>query len=240
MRRHLLRAVLLATVAALAACDSKDSNPTTPSPTVSSVSISPATDFLKLKAQERFTLTAQLSTGATEQVTATWGSDNTAVATVDSGGLVTAVGVGAATISAEYQGRRATRSIRVLPDYAGLWVGDFFVASCEVQPPLPGSFCNPILRTTFPARLDIVQTSNVVSGTWTLQEDATGTVTGDILDNGHLRLTGSVFLGGVTTSISDWDSVTSDNQTMTGGFTLNWSAAGGAARTRVELRNFRR
>jgi hypothetical protein len=51
-----------------------------------------------------------------------------------------------------------------------------------------------------------------------------------------------VFRGNLTITISSWDSVTTDNQTMTGTFTLTWTAAGvsGSARTGVSLRGFER
>lgn len=99
----------------------------------------------------------------------------------------------------------------------------------------------PVRGSTFPARLDLVQTRDVLSGTWTLQEDSTGTVQGTVSSDGRLALTGETFRAGVTISISisSWDSLTADNLTMTGQFTLTWTAAGGAARTQVELRDFR-
>jgi hypothetical protein len=237
MRRDLLLSVLLL-AAASAACESGDGpGPTAPSTNIVSVSITPPTDFLKLKAQERLVLNAQLTTGVTQQVTAGWSSDNNAVATVDSGGLVTAVGIGTVNITADYQGRKATRNIRVLPDYHGLWGGDFFVTSCTG----PSAICGTIRGPSFPATLEIVQTVSVVSAKWTLQGDATGNVTGTIGTDGHLSLDGTFFLGPISMDIATWDSLTNDNVAMTGGFTLDWSGAPGAsAVTVVELRNFRR
>ena len=238
MRLHPL--CVAAMLLGLAACgsDRDGGNPAAPGAGVVELTISPATDFLKLKGTERFVATARLSSGLTEAVTATWTSDASAV-TVDGSGLATAAAVGSATITAAYQGRTATRTVRVLPDYGGRWAGTFFVTSCAVEGAFRAEWCAPVRGASFPARLDIVQTRDVVSGTWTLQEDATGAVQGTISPSGALALTGTVFQGGVAISISAWESLSTDNANMTGRFTLTWSAPGGAARTEVELSGFR-
>ena len=238
-----LHILVLLAAAAAAACNSKDSGPSSPSETVTEITISPATDFLKLKATERFTATARLGGGTTREVTPRWSSDTISVATIDSGGLVTAVGIGSATIVADYEALRATRLIQVLPDYAGRWTGQFVVTSCSVTGSFQAQWCRQIQASPpFPARLDLVQTRSAVSGTWTLQDEATGSVTGNIAADGRLTLEGSVFLGGITTTISSWESLSTDNQSMSGTFTLTWRATGvsGSATTRVTLQNFRR
>jgi hypothetical protein len=239
----LLQVLVLLVAAAGAACNSKDSTPGSPSETVTALAISPATDFLKLKATERFTVNASLGGGTTRAVTPRWSSDTASVATVDSGGLVTAVATGSATIIADYEGLRATRLIQVLPDYAGRWTGDFVVESCSVSGSFLPQWCTQI-RTlpALPARLDLVQTRSAISGSWTLQEDATGPITGNVAANGVLALQGNVIRGGITTTISSWESLTTDNLSMSGSFTLTWRASGlsGSATTRVTLRNFQK
>jgi hypothetical protein len=90
----------------IAACGS-NSSPTTPSTpaaaTVSSVALAVSTSALVKKgATAQATATATMSTGATQDVTSSctnWASDNTAVATISSGGLLTAQGSGASTIT---------------------------------------------------------------------------------------------------------------------------------------------
>jgi len=238
MRMHPLCAAVLLLGLAACASDRDGGNPAAPDASVVELAISPATDFLKLKGTERFVASVRLSTGITEVVTATWTSDAAAV-TVDGSGLATAAAVGTATITAAYRGSTARRTIRVLPDYGGRWAGTFFVTSCGVEGAFKAEWCDPVRGASFPARLDIVQTRDVVSGTWTLQEEATGTVQGTVSPAGTLALTGTVFQGGVAISISAWDSLSTDNANMTGRFTLTWSASGGAARTEVELRSFR-
>ena len=94
----------------IAACGSS-SSPTTPSTpaaaTVSSVALAISTSALVKKgATAQATATATMSTGATQDLTSSctnWASDNAAVATISSGGLLTAQGSGASTITTTCQ-----------------------------------------------------------------------------------------------------------------------------------------
>jgi Carboxypeptidase regulatory-like domain len=65
----------------------------------------------------QFTLTATLSTGATQDVTAqaTWQSSNAAVVTVSSSGMVAGVGFGEADVTAAYSGSRASLHVKLAP-----------------------------------------------------------------------------------------------------------------------------
>ena len=89
--------------------------PPTQGATVSSVAVTGTNSFTEKGATAQLTATATLSNGTTENrtSTATWASDNTAVATVSSGGLVTALATGDATISATVSGVRGTRAVNV-------------------------------------------------------------------------------------------------------------------------------
>ena len=81
-------------------------------PSVTGVSVTGAAPTLGGRSQ--FTATASLSNGQTRNVTseATWGSSAPSVATVTAG-LVTAVGVGSATISATFENVRGTSDVSV-------------------------------------------------------------------------------------------------------------------------------
>jgi hypothetical protein len=232
--RQTVLAVLVVASAFAAACGK--SSPAEPSRTVSSLSMSPGTDWLKISGTEKFSVTAQYNTGVVEAVTPTWTSDNTSVATVDAAGTVTGIASGQATITAAFQGKSTTRGIRVIPDYAGRWAGNWTVANCTVQG-IPDSWCSPIRNGSFPATLVITQTKDVVSGTWTFQ-DATGTHPGTIATDGTLTLTGSTFQNGVTIEVSSWQTRTTDNRIMTGTFTLTWRPGSGSAQTTITLQNF--
>ena len=82
--------------------------------TVTSVTVSPSTVNLTSGGSQQLTATANLSNNGTQDVTssATWSSSNTGVATV-SGGLVTAISTGSATITATYGGQTGTASVSV-------------------------------------------------------------------------------------------------------------------------------
>jgi hypothetical protein len=82
--------------------------------TVNSVTVTPSTLTLTSGQTQQLTAQATLSNNGTQDVTgsATWSSSNTAVATV-SGGLVTAVASGTATITATYGGKSGTCTVTV-------------------------------------------------------------------------------------------------------------------------------
>ena len=96
--RSILSGFLLALAVAGVACHSS----TSPSPTVSAVSVTGATPAVGNSAQ--FDAMAMDSDNTTKDVTttATWTSSDTSVATVSSSGLVTAVATGTAVITATY------------------------------------------------------------------------------------------------------------------------------------------
>jgi hypothetical protein len=93
-----------------------------PSATVTALTIAGTASLSGVGQTGQLTLTATMSSGATQTVTsqATWQSSNMAVATVSSAGLVTAQGYGAATITASYQG--VTTVSAFLVTIAGTWV----------------------------------------------------------------------------------------------------------------------
>ena len=112
MRRRIAALTLLAV---LAGCDSQaptrpDDAPTPPGPgpesppQATAITIAGDGRFAALNQVHPFTATAQMSNGSARDVTAeaSWSSSNSRVATVSARGEVTSVGVGLATISAEF------------------------------------------------------------------------------------------------------------------------------------------
>lgn len=104
--------VLGATI--LAAC-SGGSPATSPTATVTSVTVSGA-NAVNVGSTTDMTATARWSDGSTEVVssTATWQSSNPAVATVSSGGRVTAVAPGSSTVSAAFRGYTGQLPVQVM------------------------------------------------------------------------------------------------------------------------------
>ena len=147
--------VVLACVAA--ACSGSDpstpggpSNPSTP--TVVSVAVTGTDAFTQIGATAQFTATVTLSNGTSENrtTTASWQSDNPAIATVSPQGLVTVVSGGQTTIAATVSNVRGTRAISVarrtpdpapgqqlpLPD-----VGAFIEQAAAARPELIAQSC---------------------------------------------------------------------------------------------------
>jgi trimeric autotransporter adhesin len=107
----------VAAAVTIAACSSKKSgeSPTTPTGSVTSVAVTGNAPTIGLTTQ--LTATATLSTGATQNVTsqATWQSSNTAIATVNSAGVVTGMSAGDVDITATYQAVAGRARITVAP-----------------------------------------------------------------------------------------------------------------------------
>ena len=117
---HRLASILLwalAPAVAASACGSGSSSPPT-SPTsasVTSVNISGTANFTEAGQTAQLAATATFSDNTKQDVTATaaWRSLNASVATVSGTGLVTALGLGAASITATFQGKSATLPVSV-------------------------------------------------------------------------------------------------------------------------------
>lgn len=81
---------------------------------VGSVTVSPATNALTVGATQQLTATVLDLHGVTlTGRVVTWSSSNTAVATVDANGVVTAVAAGSATITATSEGQSGTATVTV-------------------------------------------------------------------------------------------------------------------------------
>ena len=229
----------------LCACG-KSSNPVASSPTASGLSITPATDLITINGTETFASTATFSNGSSSVVQSTWSSDAPAVATIDAGsGRAAGVSAGQATIVARYSNLQATRLLRVVPDYQGQWTGDWAVTACTSDGDwLRMTICVSVypIGSLWALTLVANQTRDAVSGTVDFGDNAPGPVTGAIALDGHLTVgaTYTVVLDGVPVEItvSNWDTLSTDNQRMTGHFRLTLRMAGiqGSVSTDGELR----
>lgn len=240
-RRSLLPVISLAV---LAACGGggggapSSPGPVTPAPTTVSVAISPATDLITIQGTATFSATATMSDGSTKSVSGTWVSDPAAVATVDGSGRVTGIGSGQATVSVTYDNVKASRTIRVVPDYQGSWAGEYAVTACQDT----GDFhredwCRSAMRDLVRVTMDLTQSRDSVSGAWT-HRDLVGNATGTIETDGSLVLSGTGKLEDVTLTMAGWRSRSTDNKTQTGAFSFSitstvWS---GSSQAQVEIR----
>jgi hypothetical protein len=228
----------------------KKATPTPPSPTVVSITITPATDMLKVKETVTLAATARHSDGSDAPVT-DWRSDTPGVATVDAAtGKVAAVTAGAATIVATHDGMSATRPVRVVPDFAGSWFGGFEITACSAT----GVFATEGVcqkgyyqtGTTGPLRLeDVTQDRDTVAGELEYPVYAgptgtvpiIGTVRGTIGTSGHLTLTGALTRGEATFALSDVTDLYIESDRMRGVFTLVVTESDLPPDSRVVLRH---
>lgn len=241
-----MRTVVIALLTTVVACGGSGGGgpaaPSPPAPTITGLSITPATDLIRIKASESFAVTATLSNGSSQSVQATWGSDTPGVATIDSSGRATGVANGQATIFADYQGQRATRLLRVVPDYHGRWRGDWSVTACAEEGDWRGVCREFTTGSLWALNLGVTQTRDTVTGTTDFGDDLPGPVSGTIRTSGHLVVSGTytITIEGLPmeVTVSDWETLTTDNERMTGRFRLGMRAAGlqGSFRTDGELR----
>jgi len=239
------RALLMAALFGLSACGGGSSSPTTPTPaptpaaTTVSVAITPSTDLIKIQGTESFTVTATMSDGTSKAVSGAWTSDAATVVTVDTAGKVTGVGSGQAVVTATYGGAKATRTIRVVPDYQGSWAGDYRVLSCQDS----GDFsreqwCVAALKDgVIRVSMTLTQTRDAVTGPWT-HSSMSGAAQGTIEADGTLALSGTGRLDSVPMSITGWRSRSTDNKGQAGKFTLAFTSTvwSGSAQATVEIR----
>jgi len=213
-----------ASLVVMAGCDK---GPTSPTPQVSSspvsISITPATDLLKIKSFESFAATTTSANGTPRVATATWSSDNPAIASVDGGGRVTGNASGRAEITAQADGLRAIVNLRVVPDYHGRWEGGTRVTACTAEGDFRGA-CTDVIGGSLPLTLSVAQNRDVISGDVDF-DGARGPVSTSVQVDGRLVTTGSLTLvvDGIAfdVALSDWETATTDNQRMTGRFRLD-------------------
>jgi hypothetical protein len=198
--------------------------PSAPSGTVVSIAVNSSGPTMSLGASEGFTAVATLSDGSTVPLgVGTWSSDTPDVLLVDSTGTVIALKNGQATISLSYQNVRGSKTVRVVPNYAGVWSGKYTVTSC-VQ---TEGFIDTNLCAQFPVgqekpfAFQFSQTADVLTGQTALGQLGSTTFTANIESDGSVSFTTSTFFG---TSIinSEWHLFSTQAGTIGGTVTQTW------------------
>jgi hypothetical protein len=152
----------------LAACGSSDSS-STPAVTLTSISMAPSTVSLHPAETQALTVTAHYSDGSNAVVStgSTFATNALSVATVNTSGLVTAVAVGKARITATVETRTASATVTVLPAPLPLFTDNYGAGLSYAG--FGGSTGSPVVDTTehhagtASLRIDI-PTSNYTGG----------------------------------------------------------------------------
>jgi hypothetical protein len=159
--------------------------------------------------------TVSLSTGTTVPVLSGFASDTPSVATITTAGVMTGVSIGDVTISIDYQGFKASKKVRVLPNYGGTFLGTYTFDACtDTGGYTGGNSCASILPTyplgtTFQIGLSNTQSADLTSMTGQfLLGQLLGNSAGTVSSTGDLTYTGSIV------SSSTWRM---DFQNFTGG-----------------------
>jgi hypothetical protein len=200
--------------------------PIAPSGTVVSITVSSGGSSVYLGGVETFTATATLSTGGTQSLlVGTWSTSSAAIATVDSAtGKVTGVANGTVTISLDYQGVRGSKSVRVVPFYAGNWAGSYIVSGCtQAQGFSDTNQCSnfPIGRS-LQYGLQLAQAFDVVSGTTNIGLIGMSGDTETIQPDGSLNLTTNAFAG-TTTIVASWTLISQSAGVLGGTLSQHWT-----------------
>jgi Bacterial Ig-like domain (group 2) len=217
-----LKLTIVAVSVLAAACNGK--SPVAPSrPAFSNLLISGA-DAVLTGSSSNYTATATLSDGTTRSVTPTWSSSNGDVASVDNAGRLDGRAHGLTTLTATHDGIGATKSVQVVNDYRGTWVGTFVVNGCDAPPGVCSSY--EIDYWDFPIELEVLQTGNDLSEiramfllpSFSMRANLSGRVRSD----GRLNLAGSSEVGDrrgsawATFYVGAWDTTLSGRDAMTG------------------------
>ena len=111
---------------------------------------------------------------------------------------MTGMAIGDVTISVEYSGARASKRVRVLPSYAGLFSGTYVVSACaQTNGFAAENFCQPFTTgLSLPIDFSHDQSADLtmLTGQFRLGQ-AIGTGSGSIASSGALSYSGG-FVGG--------------------------------------------
>lgn len=200
--------------------------PIAPSGTVVSITVSSGGSSVYLGGVETFTATATLSTGGTQSLlVGTWSTSSAAIATVDSAtGKVTGVANGTVTISLDYQGVRGSKSVRVVPFYAGNWAGSYIVSGCtQAQGFSDTNQCSNFpIGKSLQYGLQLAQAFDVVSGTTNIGLIGMSGDTETIQPDGSVNLTTNAFAG-TTTIVASWTLISQSAGVLGGTLSQHWT-----------------
>jgi hypothetical protein len=180
-------------------------------------------DTLLTGSATTYSVTATFADGRSQIITPAWSSSNPDVAAVDITGRLEARAHGAITLTASSDGQAASKTIRLVNNYAGRWAGNYAVNGCDAPPGVCASMEVDVFA--FPISLDVTQTGpdqSDIQATLSLPSvfSQRASTTGRVNVDGSLSLAGSSDLsssgGGIwaTFQVDDWKTIlTADGMT---------------------------
>ena len=165
-------------------------------PTVTAIVVTPPNPSISTGSTEQFSATASYSDGSIGIVTstATWTSATTSVATISSSGLATGVAAGSSVITAAVGAVSGTTSLTVTPQ----------ISSITITPATAGTYVGDTDQFTATATYSNGTTGNVTStATWTSATTSVATISSSGLATGVAVGTSAITaaLGGVTSTV---------------------------------------
>lgn len=232
MRRpRLAWAVLIGMIGlGAAACGNSGGSPLSPASLSTITGITLAVNPPGVGATVTATATLSLSTGNFAVVSSGFTSDTPSVATVTAVGAVTGVSIGDVTIAVDYQGFKASRKVRVLPNYAGVFYGSYTLDACVDS----GGFTDSGFCAGFSAgSIGYLAVSNLQSadlttliGQFILDPDfliGLGTTTGTISPSGNLAYAGMMLSGTKRADFRNFTGASPSVGHINGHFELVWT-----------------
>lgn len=207
-----------------------DTAPTTPSPTITALTITPVGGGSLLVGSSAPITTAsgavtpanatalgayaQFSNGNGRYVDAAWTSSDARIIAVEDAKLV-ARGRGSVTITATFEGRSDTETFSAEGGIGGRWAGSYLVEQCSGNTgSLQEVLCNPAgnarpagiaaVGSTLPFSLEISENGSDLAATVVIGP-VRGTLTGKNRNAGYFYLQGLIEDSGGTVTIVHWD-----------------------------------
>lgn len=214
--------------------------PTQPGASVSSLIITGA-DSVLTGTSSNYSVSATLSDGSTRTILPVWTSSDPGVATVNSMGSVDGKSHGSATLTATYEGRNASKTVRVITNYSGTWAGRYVVKTCSDTGDLTdhdGGWCRSgpgrvgaVLGITLTFAHNSANPSEIMA---TLP-GYLGTFTGTVRADGGLNISGLVNwpdfdypdIALATIQVDQWESTLDGSGRMMGRWSSLYTALGG-------------
>ena len=209
-----------------AACDSQaPAGPSGATPITATTLAITGPDAVLTNVSTAYDATATFSDGRTQTGTTVWASSNPGIASVDAIGHVEGLTHGSTTLTATYVGRSASKTVRVVNNYGGSWVGKYEVDVCDG---LPG-WCDDAGWAAFSISLEVSQSGTDQSQIRAkfrlpnvLSAERWVSIEGSVTPDGRLKLAGSSELTDrsgriwATFQVSGWDTDLSGPDAMTG------------------------